>query len=81
MIKESIDEGFTAITANAINNNNLNNLNERRSRSNSNLSNGNINTNVRDRNFNIKIDVSALSEDNLMSVIDRKNEMLDLGVE
>lgn len=81
MIKESIDEGFTAITANAINNNNLNNLNERRSRSNSNLSNGNINTNVRDRVNNIKIDVSALSEDNLMSVIDRKNEMLDLGVE
>lgn len=78
MIKESIDEGFTAITANAINNNNLN---ERRSRSNSNMSNGNINTNARDRVNNIKIDVSALSEDNLMSVIDRKNEMLDLGVE
>lgn len=78
MIKESIDEGFTAITANAINNNNLN---ERRSRSNSNMSNGNINTNVRDRVNNIKIDVSALSEDNLMSVIDRKNEMFDLGVE
>lgn len=78
MIKESIDEGFTAITANAINNNNLN---ERRSRSNSNMSNGNINTNARDRVNNIKIDVSALSEDNLMSVIDRKNEMFDLGVE
>lgn len=76
MIKESIDEGFTAITANAINNNNLN---ERRSRSNSNMSNGNINTNTNPRDNirvnNIKIDMSALSEDNLMSVIDRKNEM------
>lgn len=64
MIKESVDEGFNAVTT--INN---------RSRSNT------VETVQREKVNLIKIEMNALGEDNLMSVMDRKNEIVSLGFE